>query len=124
MIQRNQKKYSIGEVSKISGLSIPTLRFYDEKKLLVPTLRDHNSRYRYYSEDQILVALSIRELRLRDVSPKEMTEILHMPSLKTLNNILIQKQESIDRQGRCYCCTVCLFCRRLMDGDYSCHLNQ
>ncbi len=98
MIQRNQKKYSIGEVSKISGLSIPTLRFYDEKKLLVPTLRDHNSRYRYYSEDQILVALSIRELRLRDVSPKEMTEILHMPSLKTLNNILIQKQESIDRQ--------------------------
>lgn len=36
MIQRNQKKYSIGEVSQISGLSIPALRFYDEKKLLVP----------------------------------------------------------------------------------------
>lgn len=98
MMQRNQKKYSIGEVSQISGLSIPTLRFYDEKKLLVPTLRDHNSRYRYYSEEQILVALSIRELRLRDISPKEMTEILHTQSLNMLNDILVKKQESIDRQ--------------------------
>ncbi len=98
MIQRNQKKYSIGEVSKISGLSIPTLRFYDEKLLLVPTLRDNNSHYRYYSEEQILIALSIRELRLRDISPKEMTEILHTQSLNTLNDILMQKQESLDRQ--------------------------
>ncbi len=98
MMQRNQKKYSIGEVSQISGLSIPALRFYDEKKLLVPTLRDHNSRYRYYSEEQILVALSIRELRQRDISLNEMTNILHAQSLNTLNDILVQKQESIDRQ--------------------------
>jgi DNA-binding transcriptional MerR regulator/effector-binding domain-containing protein len=98
MMQRNQKKYSIGELSKISGLSIPTLRFYDEKKLLVPTLRDQNSRYRYYSEEQILVALSIRELRLRDISLKEMTKILHTQSLTILNDILAQKKESIDLQ--------------------------
>ena len=40
--------FSIGEFSKITGLSVKTLRFYHEKELLAPTQVDPQSGYRYY----------------------------------------------------------------------------
>ncbi|NMM51806.1 MerR family transcriptional regulator [Paenibacillus aquistagni] len=95
---RNQKRYSVGDMSRISGLSIPSIRFYDEKKILVPAYRDEQSHYRYYSEEQILTALSIRELRLRGISVKEMADILEAESLHTLNDILTQKRKVIEKK--------------------------
>ena len=44
--------YKINEVAKIANISTRTLRFYDEKSLLVP-IKDKNSNYRYYSDKDI-----------------------------------------------------------------------
>lgn len=46
------KYFSIGEVSKITGLSIDRLRNYDKIGLLKPSYIDPNSGYRYYSENK------------------------------------------------------------------------
>lgn len=44
----------IGDFAKRSGVSVKTLRYYDELGLLIPARVDENSGYRYYSADQLL----------------------------------------------------------------------
>jgi len=45
--------YRIGEFSKITGVSVRTLRYYDEIDLFKPIEIDLFTSYRYYSEEQI-----------------------------------------------------------------------
>ncbi|HVR73644.1 MAG TPA: MerR family DNA-binding transcriptional regulator [Planctomycetota bacterium] len=42
------KPFSIGELSRITGLSVKTLRFYHEKGILEPSSVDPATGYRYY----------------------------------------------------------------------------
>ncbi len=53
----------IGEFSKLSRVSIRSLRRYDEAGLLTPASIDPLTGYRYYSESQLLTANRIRALR-------------------------------------------------------------
>lgn len=46
------KKYSIGEVARITGLSTKTLRFYEEKDIIKSASREENG-YRYFSEENL-----------------------------------------------------------------------
>jgi len=55
--------YLIGEISKITGLSNKTLRYYDENNILKPDYVDPNNGYRYYSEYQILKLQNIITLK-------------------------------------------------------------
>jgi DNA-binding transcriptional MerR regulator/effector-binding domain-containing protein len=73
---RGKSKYNIGEVASISGLSIKALRYYDQKGILTPLSRNGQTNYRYYSEDQILRALTISALKARGFSIEEMGTIL------------------------------------------------
>ena len=53
----------IGEFSKLSRVSIRSLRRYDEAGLLAPASIDPFTGYRYYSEGQLPTANRIRALR-------------------------------------------------------------
>ena len=53
----------IGDFSKLSMISVRMLRHYDENGLLVPVEVDRSSGYRYYSEEQLGLALRITALR-------------------------------------------------------------
>ena len=55
--------FTIGEFSKITGLTVKTLRFYHEKELLVPAAIDHSSGYRYYDQRNVDAARVIVALR-------------------------------------------------------------
>ena len=58
--------FSIGEFSQITGLSVKTLRFYDEKGLLRPARVDAGTGYRYYnsaSVDRARMVARMRELQ-------------------------------------------------------------
>ena len=70
------KRYTIGEISKITGLSITTLRFYDKKKLFQPEIRDEFTNYRYYSDKQILIGALIYEYRAVGYSIESMKAVL------------------------------------------------
>ena len=50
---RMKASYSIGEFSKVTGLSVKTLRFYHEKGILVPSSVDDLSGYRFYDESKV-----------------------------------------------------------------------
>lgn len=48
----NEKTYSISEVSKLTGIPISTLRYYDNQHLL-PNLQRLNSGYRVFTDADI-----------------------------------------------------------------------
>jgi len=68
--------FTIGEFSRIAGLTVKTLRFYHERGLLVPAWVDPQTGYRYYDRPQADKARVIRQLRDMEFSLEEITEIL------------------------------------------------
>ena len=68
--------FTIGEFSKITGLTVKTLRFYHEEQLLVPAFVDPDTGYRYYGDDQIQTARAAEFLRGMDLHISEVSEIL------------------------------------------------
>lgn len=67
---------AIGEFSRVTHLSIRTLRRYHQAGLLEPELVDASSGYRYYSADQIPTAQVIHRLRELDVPLADVQRIL------------------------------------------------
>lgn len=114
---KKSNRYTIGEMSKITGLSITALRFYDKKKLFQPEIRDNFTNYRYYSEKQIPVGISIYEYRqvgfsvetmkamLSDLNIKSMMEF-HIRCLDLLEEEIQIKQRQIHRLKNIYQQTV------------------
>lgn len=70
--------YQISQFSKISGLTVKALRYYDEQGMLKPSYRDKNTLYRYYDENDLKKAQLIRLLRSLDFSILEIKEVLEM----------------------------------------------
>jgi DNA-binding transcriptional MerR regulator/effector-binding domain-containing protein len=68
--------YSIGEFSRITGLTVKTLRFYHEQGLLLPAHVDAETGYRYYVTSCIETARAVAFLRELDFSIAEIREIL------------------------------------------------
>jgi DNA-binding transcriptional MerR regulator/DNA gyrase inhibitor GyrI len=68
--------FSIGEFSKITGLSVKTLRFYHEQGLLAPSSIDDQTGYRYYDDSKVEVARMIAQLRSLEVPLADIGEIL------------------------------------------------
>lgn len=68
--------YTIGEISKLANISIDTLRYYDGIGLLKPYFTEKESRYRYYSEDQVNEILGIMEMKEYGYTLDEIKELL------------------------------------------------
>ena len=68
--------YSIGEFSRITGLTVKTLRFYHERGLLEPAAVDPHSGYRYYDQRNVDAAQVIRALRDLEFSLDDIASIL------------------------------------------------
>ncbi len=71
--------FSIGDFSKITGLTVKTLRYYHEQGLLIPTCVDEQTGYRYYDRAKIETARIIAHLRSLDLSIDEVRGILRVP---------------------------------------------
>lgn len=88
--------FGIGEFSKITGLTVKTLRFYHEQGVLSPTAIDEQTGYRYYDSNKIELARVVTELRALDVSVAEIAEILRSAADEAdLLAFLEQHRESI-----------------------------
>ena len=68
--------FTIGEFSKIAGLSVKTIRFYHEKQILTPSVVDDSSGYRYYDHAKIEKARIIKHFRDMEFSISEIKQIL------------------------------------------------
>ncbi|HEW79103.1 MAG TPA: MerR family transcriptional regulator [Phycisphaerales bacterium] len=68
--------FTIGELSKITGLSVKALRFYHEKQVLIPPYIDEKTGYRYYDHSSIEKAYIITYFRKMEFPVSEIKEIL------------------------------------------------
>jgi DNA-binding transcriptional MerR regulator/effector-binding domain-containing protein len=68
--------FTIGEFSRISGITVKALRFYHEQQLLIPTSIDPQSGYRYYHESLIERAHAIVYLRELELPIESIRQIL------------------------------------------------
>ncbi|MGY2130381.1 MerR family transcriptional regulator [Blastococcus sp. SYSU DS0617] len=70
---------AIGEFSRLTHLSVRTLRRYHDAGLLEPETVDPATGYRYYGADQIPIAQVIHRLRELDVPLSDVQRILRSP---------------------------------------------
>jgi DNA-binding transcriptional MerR regulator/effector-binding domain-containing protein len=68
--------YTIGEFSKITGLTVKALRFYHDKGLLVPAYVDERTGYRHYDVRLIDKARIIVQLRRLEFTLEQIAEML------------------------------------------------
>ncbi|MFU1797405.1 MerR family transcriptional regulator [Paenibacillus azoreducens] len=68
--------FKIGTFSKLSGVSVKTLRYYDQRGLLQPDTIDKFSGYRYYSAEQLLIIQRIIDLKNRGFTLEEIKSLL------------------------------------------------
>lgn len=85
--------YKINEISKLYGIGVDSLRYYEKIGVLVPK-RDHNG-YRIYGLHDIYKLNMIRDLRQLDFSMKHIKDYLDHQSLENTLNLLNKEQELI-----------------------------
>ena len=93
--------YSIGEFSKITSMSIKTLRHYHEKGLLIPSHIDRDSGYRFYGPVEVERARVIAYLKDMTFSLAEIVQILEdFEDEQDLVEFLVRKQQVIEEKIR------------------------
>lgn len=88
--------YKINEISKLSGIGIDSLRYYEEIGILKP--RRGDNRYRLYSLKDIYKLNIIRDLRSLDFSMKQIKDYLDYQSVSHTIELLQEEQEVIEKQ--------------------------
>lgn len=83
--------YRIGEFAKITGLSITTLRYYDEIDLFKPEEIDIFTSYRYYNETQIEDIKTINDLKEIGFSLEEIKKYWNNFN----NQIMLNKKQEL-----------------------------
>ena len=91
-------KYSVGQLSKASGISVRTLHFYDEKNVL-KAKRDVNG-YRFYSDYDAALLQQIIIYRQMDMTLDDIANIINadnfdlLSALHKQHELLIQRREN------------------------------
>lgn len=79
---------SIGQFSKVCGVTVKALRHYDRLGLIRPTHTDKFTGYRYYDESQIPLMLNIMRLKRYGFSLEEIGQCLSETDKSALNSML------------------------------------
>ena len=96
-------KMQIKEFAGFAGVSVRTLRYYDEIGLLRPAAVDRATGYRFYDESSVLRMQEILFYRELDFSLKRISEILSSPdydkaqALKEQKHLLELKKARLER---------------------------
>lgn len=88
--------YSIGEVAKLTNISIQTLRYYDQIDLFKPSYVDPKTNYRYYRDSQFYHLDIIKSLKYIGVSLDEIKAAQSLTPQGLLT--FLQQQEQVIEQ--------------------------
>lgn len=91
-------KLQIGEFSKLSNVSVKTLRHYEKMGLLRPFEVDESSGYRYYQVSQLQDMLTIRNLKEVGFSLEEIGELMDSDSQMPGPDLLLAKIRQTEAQ--------------------------
>ena len=88
------RKFSIGEVSKLHNISVQTLRHYDKIGLLKPAYINEKSSYRFYSIDNFIMLEFIKQCKVMGLTLEEIKKLInnHTSISSILETITKQKE--------------------------------
>ena len=90
--------YSIGEVAEVMGVSVQTLRHYNNINLLVPKHINPSTGYRYYSVDQFHFIDRIKYLQKFGLTLEEISKILAEDDINILVEYLDKCKDSLEKE--------------------------
>ena len=100
-MSRKNKLLSIGDISKFTGASHRSLRYYEQIGLLAPQFIDPDSSYRYYSFDQVYLVDIIQFCIELDVPLKVLKEYIDAKgTVDTVALLSYARQAAVERQKR------------------------
>ena len=99
----HDKSLKIGEVASVSGLSVKTIRYYEDIGLLSPTVERSESGYRLFSSSVLTRLSFVKRAKSLGLSLSEIREILEIRDLGQLpcgevKQCLLSKVEAINQQ--------------------------
>lgn len=86
--------YKISDFSDKTGVSVQTLRYYDQIELFQPSYIDFYTGYRYYEDNQIGLLEQINQLKEIELS---LEEIKYYNKTKDIT-IIINKKKGLEEQ--------------------------
>lgn len=97
--------FQIGMFSKMSKITVKTLRYYNEVGLVVPAMVDEETGYRYYTTEQLMTVHQVVSLRQMGFSIEETIKILKNQNVDAVleerkAEILEQLNEAEDQLSR------------------------
>lgn len=91
-------KYRAKEVSRITGISVDTLRYFEKTGVISPKI-DKNNNYRYYSAWDINFLFEYLNYRKLEYSSKDLIQYIHHASLQ--EQIDMMERQSSYFQEKC-----------------------
>jgi DNA-binding transcriptional MerR regulator len=89
---------AIGEFSRLTHLTVKTLRHYHQQGLLVPYAVDDQSGYRRYSVDQVPAALLIGRLRALDMPLTDVRRVVVCADPRERDAVIAEHLGRMERQ--------------------------
>ncbi|WP_028776683.1 MerR family transcriptional regulator [Shimazuella kribbensis] len=88
--------FKIGTFSKLSDVSIKTLRYYDQRDILKPSMIDETSSYRFYASSQLLTIRRIQAWKDQGFTLEQIKTLLQEDILpEKVVKSLKEKQEEL-----------------------------
>ena len=91
-------RLAIGVFSRMTHLSVITLRHYHEVGLLTPAEVDQQSGYRFYAPDQVQTAQVIRRFRDLGMPLEQIREMLRAPDVEARNQVIVAHMQRMEAQ--------------------------
>ena len=98
MIQHMPVLLAIGEFSRMTHLSVKTLRHYHEVGLLKPAQIDPESGHRHYRPGQVPTAQVIRRLRGLGMPVERVRSVIEAPDPESRNALIVEHLRDMERQ--------------------------
>jgi DNA-binding transcriptional MerR regulator/effector-binding domain-containing protein len=89
---------TVGDFSRITHLSVKTLRHYHQVGLLEPVTVNPDTGYRYYSGDQVPTAQVIRRLRDLEMPVAEVKAVLAAPDAPARNVLIAAHLDRLEAE--------------------------
>lgn len=90
--------FSVGEAAKIVHMTSEALRHYDRIGLVTPSRKDEQTKYRYYTEQDIVRLNTVHALQQMDLPLLEIKQVLEYGDLEKIVDFLDKADKRADEK--------------------------
>lgn len=90
--------FPIGQVSKMCHINPKTLRYYDRIGLVVPSYKNAETGYRYYTQEDIFAIVIVKKLQSLEFSLKDIVSLFQEEDLHIYKASITQKIKDLENK--------------------------